>query len=101
MARATALEQDGQLLAAARERIFIAPLLNEQAAQNNHEAIWNLVSSLPAEQLQTAGDSDLTGWLALVRAAKTGTSLNQQQAAIEAWRASHPNHPAPCSCRRH
>ncbi|MEX6502353.1 penicillin-binding protein activator [Pseudomonas zhanjiangensis] len=94
LARATALQKDGQPLAAARERIFIAPLLHDQAAQSNHEAIWTLVSSLPAEQLQATGDSDLSGWLALARAAKSSGTLRQQQAAIDDWRATHPAHPA-------
>lgn len=94
LVRARALEEDGKTLAAARERVFIAPLLHDQAAQNNHARIWALVSSLPAEQLQASDDSDLSGWLALAQAAKSAGTLQQQQAAIDNWRTSHPNHPA-------
>ncbi|SDH82838.1 hypothetical protein SAMN05216603_114115 [Pseudomonas benzenivorans] len=97
LARAAALQEDGQTLAAAQERIFIAPLLHDQAAANNHATIWTLVASLPDEQLQAAGDSDLAGWLALARAAKTTGTLQQQQAAIDDWRARHPGHPAALS----
>lgn len=94
LARATALQADGQTLAAARERVFIAPLLSGDAAASNHEAIWTLVSSLPADQLQASGDADLTGWLALARTSKNASTLEQQQAAIDAWRAQNPGHPA-------
>lgn len=94
LARARALQEDGQTLAAAQERIFIAPLLHDQATQDNHATIWTLVASLPLEQLQAADDSDLAGWLALARAAKTTGTLQQQQAAVDDWRARHPGHPA-------
>jgi hypothetical protein len=94
LARANALQADGQILAAARERVYIAPLLSGAAAKRNHESIWSLVSSLPDEQLQTSDDADLAGWLGLVRAAKTPGTLQQQQAAIDDWLAQHPQHPA-------
>ncbi len=94
LARAKALQASGQPLAAARERVFIAPLLDGEAAERNHATIWSLISALPAEQLQATGDADLSGWLALARISKTAGPLNQQQAAIERWRAQHPQHPA-------
>ena len=94
LARANALQTDGQILAAARERVFIAPLLSSPAISNNHEAIWTLVDSLPPEQLQGGNEADLAGWLALARAAKTAGTLEQQQAAIENWRTQNPQHPA-------
>lgn len=94
LTRAKALEQDGQLLAAARERIYIAPLLSDATAASNHEAIWLLVSRLPADQLQATGDADLTGWLTLASASKSAATLEQQQAAIDNWVATHPEHPA-------
>lgn len=94
LARANALEKDGQILAAARERVFIAPLLSGDEAQRNQDQIWSLVSSLPAEPTATADDADLAGWLSLVQAAKTVGTLQQQQGAIDNWLAQHPNHPA-------
>lgn len=94
LVRASALEADGQTLAAARERVFIAPLLSGQAQTTNQEATWGLVSSLPLEQLQGNGDADLTGWLELARITKSSATLEQQQAAIDAWRAQNPQHPA-------
>jgi outer membrane PBP1 activator LpoA protein len=92
--RAKALTANGQTLDAARERVFIAPLLSDNASSANHEAIWALVSTLPPEQLQSAPDADLNGWLALARAAKTAGSPEQQQAAIDTWAQQNPQHPA-------
>lgn len=94
LVRASALEADGQTLAAARERVFIAPLLSGQAQTTNQEAIWGLVSSLPLDQLQGNGDADLSGWLELARITKSSATLEQQQAAIDAWRTQNPQHPA-------
>ena len=47
LVRANALQATGQILAAARERAYIAPLLNGASATDNQETIWALVSSLP------------------------------------------------------
>lgn len=94
LALANALEKDGQALAAARERVFIAPLLSGDEAQRNQDHIWSLVSSLPAEPAPSADDADLAGWLSLAQVAKTVGTLQQQQDAIDNWLAQHPNHPA-------
>lgn len=92
--RARALEADGQILPAARERVFIAPLLVGDAASQNHEATWTLVGALPLEPLQAPGTDDLGGWLSLAFAVKSAGTLEQQQAAIDTWVAQHPAHPA-------
>lgn len=92
--RASALQATGQTLAAARERAFIAPLLSGATATQNHEAIWTLISSLPMNELQASADADLNGWLELARAAKSAGTLEQQQAAVDAWVAQNPQHPA-------
>lgn len=94
LARAQALQADKQALAAARERVFIAPLLSGKPAGDNHEAIWALVSGLPLAQLQPDNDQDLNGWLSLARATKSGATLALQQNAISQWQAQHPGHPA-------
>ncbi|RLU07475.1 hypothetical protein CS078_10730 [Pseudomonas prosekii] len=91
---ARALEADGQTLAAARERIFIAPMLEGEAAAKNHEAIWTLIASLPTDQLQPTTTDDLGGWMSLALAVKTAGTLEQQQAAIDTWRGQNPKHPA-------
>ena len=94
LVRAKAFEANEQLLDAARERVFIAPLLSDSAANSNHQAIWALVAQLPAEQLQSTADADLAGWLALARASKTAGSPEQQQTVIDAWVNQNPQHPA-------
>ncbi|MCQ4289066.1 penicillin-binding protein activator [Pseudomonas stutzeri] len=94
LARAQAFEANVQPLDAARERTFIAPLLSGEAAERNHEAIWSLVSSLPADQLQPTADADLSGWLALAATVKQAGTISQQQRAIDAWAQQNPNHPA-------
>lgn len=92
---AAALEADGQALAAAQQRVLLAPLLSDQAASANNDAIWALVASLPAEQLQQPGnDQTLAGWTSLAFAVKSAGTLEQQQAAIDTWVKQHPEHPA-------
>ncbi|MGE8406035.1 MAG: penicillin-binding protein activator [Pseudomonas sp.] len=91
---AAAFEADGQPLSAVQERIALAPLLSGEAAAANNDAIWNLIASLPAEQLQSAGTDTLAGWSSLALAVKSAGTLEQQQAAIDAWTAQHPEHPA-------
>lgn len=94
LVRAQALQDTGKPLAAARERIFIAPLLEGQQAFANHQTIWQLLSDLPHNQLQDSGEADLDGWLALVRITKTANTLGQQQASIQQWIVANPEHPA-------
>ncbi|QYX50931.1 penicillin-binding protein activator [Pseudomonas sp. S07E 245] len=91
---AAALEADGQTLAAAQQRVQLAPLLSGQATSANNDAIWALVAALPAEQLQSTGNDTLAGWTSLALAVKSAGTLEQQQAAIDAWRNQHPEHPA-------
>jgi hypothetical protein len=93
-ARARALEADGQPLAAASERVFMGPLLKGDALSANNDAIWTLVAALPPEQLQSTANDDMGGWLSLARAVKGAGTLEQQQAAIDSWKAQNPQHPA-------
>jgi len=92
--RARALEADGQMLAAASERVFMGPLLQGDALTANNDAIWTLVAALPPEQLQSTSSDDMGGWLSLARAVKGAGTLEQQQAAIDNWKAQNPQHPA-------
>ncbi len=94
LVRAQALQDNGKPLAAARERIYIAPLLEGQSAFDNHQTIWTLLSALPRTELDVSGDDDLAGWLELVNLSKASASLSQQQASINQWIASNPQHPA-------
>jgi len=94
LARAQALEANNKPLAAARERVFTAPLLSGEQAQANHETIWKLLSALPEQQLQGAADTDLAGWQTLALSLKRAGTIAQQQRAIDDWIAQNPQHPA-------
>ncbi|MDR6355226.1 outer membrane PBP1 activator LpoA protein [Pseudomonas psychrotolerans] len=95
LTKAEALAANDQPLAAAQERVFIGPLLQGEAAHQNRERIWQLVSSLPDAQLrQNVKDADLNGWLALAAVTRGNLALDQQLAAIEEWQKQHPGHPA-------
>jgi len=94
LARAEALEATDKPLAAARERVFTAPLLSDEQARTNHEAIWKLISALPEQQLQGAADDDLAGWQSLALSLKRAGTVAQQQRAIDDWIAQTPQHPA-------
>ncbi|MFP3518414.1 penicillin-binding protein activator [Pseudomonas sp. SIMBA_077] len=91
--RAQALEADGQILAAARERVTLGQSLTGEAANTNNEAIWALVAALPADQLRTPEPGVLGGWMSLALAVKSASSLQEQQDAIDQWRAQNPAHP--------
>ena len=91
---ALALEADGQTLAAARERAAMSSLLTDSAANSNNEAIWALVAALPTDQLRTPDTGVLGGWMSLALAVKSASTLQDQQNAIDQWRAQNPAHPA-------
>ncbi|WP_122662717.1 penicillin-binding protein activator [Pseudomonas viridiflava] len=92
--RARALEADGQVLPAISERVFVGPLLQGNDLSTNNDAIWKLVAALPPEQLQSTATDDMGGWLSLARSIKGAGTLEQQQAAIDTWKAQNPKHPA-------
>jgi len=96
LTRARALEADGQRLSAARERVFIAPLLSEPAASENHESVWRLIQALPQDALSLPGEenTELGRWLSLAQATRSAGTLELQQAAIDQWRMANPQHPA-------
>ena len=52
---ARAYEADGQTLAAARERVAMAPLLTGDAAKSNHEAIWALIAAVASRSITGKG----------------------------------------------
>ena len=91
---ANALEADGQTLAAARERAAMTPNLTGDAANSNNEAIWALVAALPVDQLQAHSNDVLGGWMSLALTVKSAGTLQDQQNAIDQWRAQNPTHPA-------
>lgn len=98
--RATAYNQLGNFLDAARERVALAPLLNDRdAARHNEQTLWQALLSLSNNALEnptTAPPPDtLRGWLELVAIAKTAPSgpvgIDER---VTAWRKRYPQHPA-------
>lgn len=96
LARARALEGSSQPLAAARERIALAPRLDTRQSHENREAIWRLLSVLPSAQLDgiAAGEGDLAGWRDLLKITRSPASPALQVAEIARWQAANPQHPA-------
>lgn len=97
--RAEAYEYSGNYLSAARERIFLAPVLEGDDARFNNEQIWFDLQLVPEESIRdlVAAESspDLTGWLELALIARDNPDdLRRQVIAIDEWINSHPSHPA-------
>lgn len=97
--RADALEQLGDPLAAANERIFVSPMLPEGALADNNERIWNDLVQFPAETLQqlseTTNTPDLKGWLTLIAAYKNHQDdIDTQLDAVDSWLRQNVTHPA-------
>lgn len=96
LARAGALELDGQTLEAVRERIALAKLLDARHSQDNHETIWRLLSGLSSERLDGIADTEreLAGWKQLLKLTRSNASPARQVADIAQWQAANPQHPA-------
>ena len=97
--RAEAYEYAGEYLAAARERIFLAPLLEDEQATYNHEQIWFDLQLVQEEALRKLADSesspDVTGWLQLALIARENIEdVRQQVLAIDDWVNRNRSHPA-------
>lgn len=99
--RAVALGDDGQLLAAARERIQLSRLIADRRQQfDNRDALFSTLLRLRPEAMQREMQSLpaqdlLRGWLALAHLVKTrlfqGKPMDE---AMAQWRAQYPGHPA-------
>lgn len=97
--RAEAYELVGEYLAAARERVFLAPQLEGDIANSNRERIWSALQRVPEEQLSTLIEAesspDLNGWLELALITRENVDdVRQQLLAITNWINSHRSHPA-------
>jgi len=93
--RASAYNQLGNMVESARERVYFGQLTsNPEALQKNNEAIYDSLSRVPYQtlaDLQPRTSGTLGGWMALVLAAQ---GPGNHAAALEAWRAKYPGHPA-------
>ncbi len=88
-----ALEAElGNPLTAARYYDAVDDRLDEKARETNHARIWNLLTEVPADQLQReaegTGSRQFAGWLELA------LTYRQQPGQIDSWIASHREHPA-------
>ena len=97
--RASAYEMTGELLAAARERIFLDPVLPDDQKQQNQDQIWYDLALVPEHELQqlatTESSPDLTGWAQLsLISREQSEDLNGLLLAIQQWQAQNPMHPA-------
>ncbi|WP_165901848.1 penicillin-binding protein activator [Reinekea marinisedimentorum] len=97
--RSTAFELVGRPLSAARERIFLAPVLNEEQSEQNQEQIWFNLQLVPTERLKELAEyessPDMDGWLNLaILSQEQSSDLNQLLKSVELWQESNPMHPA-------
>ncbi len=97
--RANAQVATGAILTSALERIALDPLLNPAAQRNNHDLIWQALSSLPQGQLQAlsaaASSPEVQGWYDLALVARSyNTDLDRQLIELQRWRAAWAMHPA-------
>lgn len=96
--RVQALEQLGRPLDAALERILIEPLLADQGEiDSNRRALWNLVQSIPAGELEErlgTAMPPLRGWMELsIMLQSFPETSTQLSSAFSQWKRRHPNHP--------
>ncbi len=98
--RAQAWEAQQNYLAAARERIFVSPMLaNPDAFNTNHQQIWTDLINVPAENLEqlakTAAIPEIQGWLELAWIYKgQQDNIDQQLKDLRKWQQKFASHPA-------
>ena len=97
--QANAYEQTGRMLAAARTRTLITPILTDTAAADNHEQLFNGLMTLSAALLKryatNAATNDLRGWLSLAAMTKQLQNRpSQQLRALTNWKKLWAGHPA-------
>lgn len=87
----------GNLLASAKSRIEIHPLISSaEELEKNQAAILETLSLLPDSTLQSNSTGALAGWMALSSILK---KINQPDfnALVSQWRTTFPRHPADLS----
>lgn len=98
--RAQAYSLTNSPIAAARERIFIHPLISDQdAQQSNVEAIWQELQRAEPDALAVlrlaSSAPDYTGWLALAELYHSNQDdLPRLTRELAHWQDRHPRHPA-------
>lgn len=98
--RAQAWEAQQNYLAAARERIFVSPMLADTDEFNrNHQQIWADLNNVPEDSLETlsrtAAIPEIQGWLELAWIAKNQQdNIDQQLRDVRRWQVKFAGHPA-------
>jgi outer membrane PBP1 activator LpoA protein len=97
--RASLYEIEGDHLSAARERIFIDPLLNPGQHSVNRESIWTslmqIQTGLLVDNINSASNKDYIGWLELASIAKDNqNNIDAQVRQRDTWLRNWPKHPA-------
>ena len=97
--RAKVLALLGSHLASAQQRIYIDPLLSEEAKVQNRKSIWRSLMYVPAEDLirfeRTAFGREYKGWLSLALIVKTlQGDLDEQVRRLDEWQLNWSQHPA-------
>ena len=96
--RASAFEQLGQYMSAARERAIADNFISVNKREANRTALWLALARAPATQLtsvDTSSPSSFEGWITLALIARrliTDPAVFEQ--AISQWAVSFPAHPA-------
>ena len=99
LTKANAYQQTGRMLAAARTRVLMTPMLSSAAVTDNHEQLFNGLMTLPTALLKRyANDAitnDLRGWLSLAAMTKQLQNRpSQQLRALTNWKKLWAGHPA-------
>ena len=98
--RARAFLDAGYPLEAAKTRMQMDTLITDATErEHNHQAIWQVLSLLPATTLNQLSQAPLNpvfmGWVELAKIAKRGQiDWQNLQDGIYSWRKRYPRHPA-------
>lgn len=100
--RLQAYQATDNWLEQAHQHLALAPLLNDDAKEKNQQALWRTLSKLPANVLDLFNPGEPpnreSGWFALAYIVQAYQRKPDVFAvAIEDWKRSYPNHPAPDS----
>ncbi len=99
LAQAQLYQLQGNYFAAARIRVFIAPVLPPRYQMDNHEAIWENLTQMPYEDIDNLmsanAGTDLGTWLQLAELARRpDLTLEDQISALKQWQQDNALHPA-------
>lgn len=97
--RASALHLQGEFVASARERMFLAGVLSGDQYDSNHQAIWNSLMQADVNDVESFAKKPSTqifqGWMELALIMKRNQlDLDKQLSNLRIWQAKYDGHPA-------